>query len=102
MMSKAMTIKDIRRLLADTREEKMELEARNLKVDWSKTVYLLSSSLKQELQKYFEQTQDTFALRVDAQTNDLYLFDVRLMVDPIKQNETPDLALVLESCKKRS
>jgi len=91
----------MRRLLAATRESKLELESSNLKIDWCKTVYLLSSKAYQDLKAYYEQTQDTFALRFNSQTDQLFLFDVRTVSDPSKQEDSIDLAVVLNGNKKR-
>lgn len=93
--------KDIRRLLADARERKQNLMARNIKIDWPKSVFLVSETTFNYLEDYFEATQDTFALRYESPSQIWYLFDVRLLIDGTMPEESPpDLAVVLESNRR--
>lgn len=96
-----MKLKDIRRLLADAREKKQSLMARNLRIDWSKSVFIVSESTLGHLAEYFESTQDTFALRYEDNGNTWYLFDVRMVVDSnMLDVSPPELAVVLESNRR--
>ncbi|MCA9835618.1 MAG: hypothetical protein KC422_01840 [Trueperaceae bacterium] len=93
--------KDIRRLLADARERKQNLIGKNIRIDWSKSVFLVSEAILGHLASYFEETHDTFALKHDASSNLWYLFDVRLVVDPsLLEESQPELAIVLESSRR--
>lgn len=89
--------KDIRRLLADAREKKQVLMARNLKIDWCKSAFLMNPSTLKYVIDYFQLTQDSFALRYDREKDLWYLFDVHILSDSSMAEESPpELAIVLE------
>ncbi len=73
--------KNIRRFLADARDKKQLAEAKALTINWSKSRFLVSSQRFLELQTYFAETNDSFALQHDASTNKWFLFNVLLLED---------------------
>lgn len=92
--------KELRRVLADARANKKQLLERNLKVDWTRSAFLCSTTTFQRFIDYYDATKDNFAFSYDESKETWFLFDIRLIKDKYLDDLAPELAIVLESNKR--
>jgi len=82
------------KLIEKKHEELEEIKEKGLRINWDKSCYLCSYELRRDLKFYLQSSEGIEALRFNEQTEILYLFNLKVVIDPLAKDM--QLAIVFE------